>query len=115
VETGVIGYTLWMLDNTPNGACVATLLSSPQPSGLCNLHWDGRNRVGQVVPFGVYLVRADVQGQSQGRFVESRKLVWIRQGLHEALRRGHRGVPRLGSSMDEWSRQRYRGRPEDGE
>jgi hypothetical protein len=55
------------------GQRVVTLVDTYQPSGLYQVHWDGKNANGQIVPSGVYLYRLQA-----GSLVMSKKMVYVR-------------------------------------
>ncbi|MAE69563.1 MAG: hypothetical protein CME06_03735 [Gemmatimonadetes bacterium] len=49
------------------GALVRILVDGPRSAGLHAVRWDGRNRVGLVVPTGVYVVRFEGGGAREAR------------------------------------------------
>ena len=61
-----------------DGSRVATLSEGTLASGRRAVNWAGRDERGRPVPSGVYVVRMEAQGESRARFVQDRKLIWIR-------------------------------------
>jgi hypothetical protein len=55
------------------GRLVQTLASGPYDAGRYMLEWDGRNRLGQLVPSGIYFYRLET-----GSFADTKKLVLLR-------------------------------------
>ncbi len=63
------------------GQKVKTLVSSSKTPGTFQVRWDGTNYLGQQVGSGIYIYRmtaTPLNGSSEGRFVQTRKMVLIR-------------------------------------
>ena len=55
------------------GKEVSTLMKGEQAAGSYNLEWDGRNRNGEVMPSGVYLLR-----MTAGNYSKMNKMIFVR-------------------------------------